>query len=319
MTDTSTAASSASNDTHTAQQKDHAMTMTDTRTTFTNLRDLTAVRDSLPIDWGRFNALFGEVTDADSLEDLEARAVAATIGACTRPGMTEEQARTVGDLLGALADAEAEAAEIPGADLCALLGELVAADDLPGLELALFKLAPHDGSAYVEKLRALADAAEPDRPADPEAVRAEQVRALADCPKPGRVIGLELAGAVVDAMEHWHRLKTDTPRQKAAREAFKAARTLMDLHGEDDPRTFDAVIKAIELQDPGCCDRMLKECGITLPKPDRCTDDGTPLLSLEAVADALGADPEELLVKARELEGFGLGTLHTDDNTHTLQ
>jgi hypothetical protein len=294
-------------------------TLTDTRTTFTNLRELTAARDSLPIDRSSFNALFGEVCDTDSLEELEARAVAATIGACTRPGMTEEQAHTVGDLLGALADAEAEAAEIPDADLCALLGELVAADDLPGLELALFKLAPHDGLAYVEKLRTLADATDPGEPNDADAIRAEQVRALADCPKPGRVIGLELAGAVVDAMWHRHRLKTDTPHQKAVREAFKAARTLMDLHGDDDPRTFSAVIKAIELQDPGCCDRMLKESGIHLPKPDRCTDDGTPLFSLEAVADALGADPEELLVKARELEVHGLGVLHPTHHTHALQ
>jgi hypothetical protein len=64
---------------------------------------------------------------------------------------------------------------------------------------------------------------------------------------------------------------------------------------------------------------MLKESGIHLPKPDRCTDDGAPLFNLEAVADALGADPEELLVKARELEGFGLGSLHTTTSTHALQ
>ena len=127
---------------------------TDTRDTFTNLRELTTARDLLPIDWSRWNALFGEVSDAWSLEDLEARAVAATVGACTRPGMTDAQARTVGDLLAMLADAEAEAADIPGADLCALLRELAAADDLAGLELALFKLAPHDGAAYVEKLQA---------------------------------------------------------------------------------------------------------------------------------------------------------------------
>ena len=38
----------------------------------------------------------------------------------------------------------------------------------------------------------------------------------------------------------------------------------------------------------------------------------------EAEAEALGEDPEELLVKARELEGFGLGVLHTT-TTHALQ
>ena len=297
----------------------HTTTMTDTRATFASLRRLTAARDSLPIDWSRFNALFGEVTDADRLEKLEARAVAATIGACTRPGMTEEQARTVGDLCAMLADAEAEAADIPADDLCALLGELVAAADLPGLELALFKLTPHDGFAYVEKLRALADAAEPDRPADPEAVRAEKVRALVECPKPGRVIGLDLAGAVVDAVEHWHRLKTETPHQRATREAFKAARALMDLHGDEDPRAFAAIVKAVNLQDPGFMDAKLKECGIHLPTPDRCTDDGMPLYSLDAVAAALNADPDDLLDCAREMEAHGLGVLHTTTNTQTLQ
>lgn len=295
-------------------------TITTARETFTNLRELTSARDSLPIDWSRWNGLFGDISDADSLEDLEARAVAATIGACTRPGMTDAQARTVGDLLGALADAEAEAADIPDADLCALLRELAAADDLAGLELALFKLAPHDGAAYVEKLQALANAAEPDKPHDADAIRAEQVNALMNSPKPGRVIGADLAGAVVDAVQAWHRIKTDTPHQKAIREAFKAARALMDEHGDDDPRTLSAVIKAVELQDPGCCDRMLVESGIHLPKPDRCADDGTPLFSLDAVADALGADPDDLLDHARELAAHGLGMLHAGTaNTHTLQ
>ena len=46
---------------------------------------------------------------------------------------------------------------------------------------------------------------------------------------------------------------------------------------------------------------------------------GAALLALDAVAAALNADPEELLVKARELEGFGLGVLHTNTNTHALQ
>jgi hypothetical protein len=293
-------------------------TMTDTRDTFTNLRELTAARDSLPIDWSRFNALFGEVTDADSLEDLEARAVAATIGACTRPGMTEQQARTMGDLLAALADAEAEAAEIPDADLCALLGELVTADDLDGLALAL-KLVRYSPGYYVEHLRALADATDPGELNDPDRLRAEQVKALQASAKPGAVLGDELAGAAVDAMQAWGRLHAETPHQKAVREAFKAARALIDRHGEEDPRAFAAIVHAVNLQNPGFIDEKLKECGIHLPKPDRCDEDGTPLFSLEAVADALGADPEELLVKARELEGFGLGVLHTTTNTHALQ
>jgi hypothetical protein len=92
----------------------------------------------------------------------------------------------------------------------------------------------------------------------------------------------------------------------------------MDTLGEDDPRTFSAVIKALNLQDPGCTDRMLGECGIHLPQPDRCTSEGEPLYSLAAVADALGAAPEELLVQAQELEGFGLVALH-NGISHVLQ
>lgn len=293
-------------------------TMTDARDTFTNLRELTAVRDLLPIDWSRFNALFGEVADADSLEELEARAVAATIGACTRPGMTEQQARTVGDLLGMLADAEADAADIPADDLCALLRELVAADDLDGLALAL-KLVQYSPGYYVEHLRALADATDPGELNDPERLRAEQVKALQASAKPGAVLGDGLAGAAVDAMQAWGRLHAETPKQKAIREAFKEARTLIDQHGDDDPRTFNAVIKAIELQDPGCCDRMLAESGIHLPKPDRCADDGTLLYSLDAVAAALNADPDDLLDCAREMEAHGLGVLHAANITHVLQ
>ena len=291
--------------------------ITDTRATFTSLRELTAARDALPIDWSRFNALFGEVGDADSLEELEARAVAATIGACTRPGMTEQQARRVGDLLGALADAQAEAEDIPADDLCVLLRELVAAADLDGLALAL-KLVRFDSTAYVEHLRALVDATDPSEPNDADRLRAEQVKALQASAKPGEVIGDTLAGAVVDAMQAWAALHAETPQQKAIREAFKAARALMDQHGEDDPRALGAIVHAVRLQDPGFIDAKLKECGIHLPSPDRCTADGVPMYSLEAVAAALDADPEELLVQARELEAHGLGVLHAT-TTHTLQ
>lgn len=292
-------------------------TMTDSRAIFTSLRNLTAARDSLPMDWCRFNAAFGDIHDDDSLEELQARAVAATIAACTQP-LTEEQARTVGDLLGALADAEADAAEIPDADLCVLLRELVAAGDLDGLALAL-KLARYNSAAYVEHLRALADATKPGEPNDAARLRAEQVKALQASAKPGEPMGDELAGAIVDGMTTWGTLHGETPHQKATRQAFKEARALMDLHGDDDPRAFSAILKALNLQEPGCTDRMLKECGIHLPEPDRCADDGTPLFSLAAVAAALDADPDELLVKARELEGLGLGVLHVGDNTHALQ
>lgn len=130
----------------------------------------------------------------------------------------------------------------------------------------------------------------------------------------------ELAGAILDGLNTWSAIQSETPQQRAIREAFTEARRLIDLHGDDDPRAFSAIIKAVNLQDPGCTDRMLAESGIHLPKPDRCADDGTPLYSLDAVASALGADPEQLEEHARELEAHGLGVLHADiTNTHTLQ
>lgn len=276
---------------------------TSTRTVFEHLRRLTTARDSLPIDWSRFNDLFGEVGADDSLEDLEDRAVAATIGACTRQGMTEEGARTVGDLLGALADAQDEAGDIPPDELCGLLRELADAGDVDGLWLAL-RLSPHDGMAYAARLRELADATQA-QPADAAAVHAEQVRALMTCPKPGRVIGEELACAIVEAINAWVGLQ-ETPQQKAIREAFAEARRLMDTLGDDDPRTFAAVIRAIELQDPGCCDRMLAEGGVTLPKPTHVNDKGEGLFSLEDVAEALGASPDDLMPVLDEMEAVGL-------------
>lgn len=290
-------------------------TMTDTRADFARLRELTAARDSLPIDWSRWNALFGEVGDTD---DLEVRAVDATIGACTRPGMTEQQARTVGDLLDALADAQADAKDMHADHLAVLLRELATADDLDGLALAL-RLVPYCPGYYAKRLRALADATDPTEPHDHARLRHEQVKALQASTRPGQVLGDELAGAVLDALQAWATLHAETPHQRAVREAFREARRLIDLHGDEDPRAFAAIVRAVNLQDPGFIDAKLKESGIHLPKPDRCADDGTPLYSLDAVADALGAEPEELLVQAREMEAHGLGVLHAAGNTHALQ
>lgn len=127
-----------------------------------------------------------------------------------------------------------------------------------------------------------------------------------DCPKPGRVIGPVTAEAILDGIEAWRRLTTETPEQRAIREAFAHARALMDQHGEDDPRTMDAVIKALALQDPGCCARMLAQGGVTMPAPTHCTADGAPLYSLEAVADARGADVAKLQAVAEDMEEVGL-------------
>ena len=205
------------------------------------------------------------------------------------------------------------------AALLANLAEGIRTRDAAGLAVAL-GMAPFSSRAYVEHLRALADATEPGEPNDAERLRAEQIKALQASATPGTVLDDELAGAILDGLTAWSAIQNETPQQRAIREAFAEARRLIDLHGDDDPRAFSAIIKAVNLQDPGCTDAKLKECGIHLPKPDRCTADGVPMYSLEAVAAALDADPEELLVKARELEAHGLGVLHTDiTNTHTLQ
>lgn len=196
------------------------------------------------------------------------------------------------------------------------IAEAVRARDESALLVAL-GMAPFNGRAYVQHLRAMADATDPAEPNDPERLRAAQVTALqASATAP---MDDEMAVAILDGMQAWIAIQSETPEQKAICEAFTHARTLMDTLGDNDPRTFAAVVKAVNLQEPGCIGRMLKESGIHLPKPDRCADDGAPLFSLEAVAAALGADPEELLVKARELEAHGLGVLHINANTHTLQ
>lgn len=294
------------------------MTTTTTSDTFNRLRKLAAARDSLPIDWSRFSDLFGEVGEADSLEAVEARTRAAIVGACAR-SMTDEQAGTVADLLVMLADAEDEAADIPPGELCAVLRELSAAGDADGLFLAL-TLSPHDGRAYADRLRALADAADTAQPADAAAMRAELVRVLVACPKPGRAIGPVTAEAILDGIEAWRRLTTETPEQRAIREAFAEARRLIDLYGEEDHRAFHAIVKAVNLQDPGFLAAGLKECGITMPAPTHCAEDGTRLCSLEAVADALGADVGDLEAIAEEMEAVGLEVRHAGPAAvHTLQ
>ena len=293
-------------------------TVTTTSNAFNRLRGLTKVRDSLKMNWSRFDELFGDVGEADSPEDVEARTRAAIVGACAR-SLTDEQAGAVVDLLVMLADAEDAAADIPPGELCAVLRELSAAGDADGLLLAL-TLSPHDSTAYAGRLRALADAADPAQPADATAARTELARILMDCPKPGYTIGEELACAIVDGLEAWRRLTTETPEQRAIREAFAEARRLVDTLGEEDPRAFAAIIRAVELQDPGCCARMLAQGGITMPAPTHCAEDGTQLYSLEAVADALGADVGDLEAIAEEMEAVGLEVRHAGPAAvHTLQ
>lgn len=295
--------------------------------TETELRDLLqagptieqfeAVIPRLPCDLRQFS---DRLADLHGNTEAEARqAIQKALQACARPGCT------IGDTFAALIDQTLtdHAAARTGtyaeerAFLLEDLREAVAAEDEAGLAVAL-GMAPFSSSTYAASLRTLADAMNPDELADPERVQAARVRALRGAAT--ELLDDELIGAILTALDAWAVLHAETPHQKAIREAFKAARALVDQHGEDDPRALGAIVHAVRLQDPGFIDEKLKECGIHLPAPDRCTADGVPLYSLGAIAEALDADPEELLVKARELEGFGLDVLQAGAATvHTLQ
>ncbi|MDQ5898945.1 MAG: hypothetical protein QG612_3031 [Pseudomonadota bacterium] len=259
--------------------------------------------DALPVDWPALGAALRQI-DEDGPGDHERAAVNA---ACSLAGLSPDQAQAAYWLLGDLSDARADLEALPPDDLAELLRELAADGDQEELVIAL-EVCPHDAPAYVAKLRELVETGDPSdtRPADPAAVRAEQIRALLACPKPGHTLTPGLAAAIVDAMAAWHRLKVETAEQRAIREAFARAHALMGQRGDRDPRTMDAVIKALELQDPGCCARMLAQGGLTMPTPTHCTAEGEPLYSLESLADALGADAGDLVAIAEELEAVGL-------------
>lgn len=279
------------------------------------LHDLDDLMACAPVDLDAFNdRMEGIVANKDSTSPADSReAVHAALMACALPGhvVDAEFAALIHQtivLVGKLTQAAR-------AELLAALVDATRTRDADSLLVALGK-APFSSTAYVEYLRALADATAPGEPNDPVRMRGDQVRALqssATAPMDD-----ELAGAIVDALQAWNIARNETPQQKAIREAFTHARGLMDTLGEDDHRTFSAVIKALNLQDPGYTERMLGECGIHLPQPDCCTPEGEPLYSLAAVADALGADSAELLVQAQELEGFGLVALH-NGISHVLQ
>lgn len=278
---------------------------------------LSAQADALAVDWLALCTALRQI-DEDAPEDQERAAVHS---ACSQAGLSPDQAQAVHWLLEDLSDSRMDLEALSPDGLAGLLRELATDGDQEELRAAL-EASPHDGHAYVAKLRELADAADPNdtRPADPAAVRAEQIRALLACPKPGRTITPDLAAAIFDGLAAWLRLAGETPQQRAIREACAEARRLIDLHGEEDHRAFHAIVKAVELQDPGCCARMLAQGGITMPAPTHCAEDGTRLYSLEAVADALGADVGDLKAIAEDMEAVGLEVRHAGPAAvHTLQ
>lgn len=275
---------------------------------------------SLPIDVEAFHDRMQaiEATEPRPSPVEARRAITEALQACALPGCVVNalfaslMTRAIFELGRLRAESPTDRAE-----LLADLREAVAADDETGLAVAL-GMSPFSSRAYATHLRTLADAMNQDELADPERVQAARVRALRGAAT--ERLDDELIGAILAALDAWAALTSETPHQKAVRAAFKEARTLIDRHGEDDPRAFAAIVKAVNLQDPGFIDEKLKESGIHLPKPDRCTDDGVLLYSLGAIAKALDANPEELLNIAKEMEAHGLGVLHTDTaTTHTLQ
>lgn len=273
----------------------------------------------IPVDLEAYGARMAAIaaTDPRPAPTEVREAIVASLMACALPD------HEVGAEFAALIDRAMQttgklwktAAERNRAVILADLAEATHARDEGRLSVAL-GMAPFNMRKYADRIETHVT----DNPdATAEEVRKGCIDAMKASATPGAVIDDELAEAILTAMSQWHAIKTETPEQKAIREAFAEARRLIDLHGDEDPRAFSAIIKAIELQDPGCCNRQLKACGIQLPTPTRCTDDGQPLLSLDELAEALNADPADLLERARELEAHGLGVLHISDNTHALQ
>ena len=243
------------------------------------------------------------------------------IQACALPGhvIGAEFAALIDRAILTACQLKKAAAEHDRAELLADLAEGIRTRDADSLAVAL-GMAPFSSRAYVERLRTLADATEPGGPTDPDRLRAEQMEALKASATPGTVLDDELAGAILDALNVWSDIRTETPEQRAIREAFAEARRLIDLHGEEDHRAFHAIVKAVNLQDPGFMAAKLKECGITMPTPTHCAEDGTQLYSLESVADALGADVGDLEAIAEEMEAVGLEVRHAGPAAvHTLQ
>jgi hypothetical protein len=123
----------------------------------------------------------------------------------------------------------------------------------------------------------------------------------------------EVVPAYLDAMGRWHAMDK---HQRAVEAAFEEAQGLMSALGKDHPKTMAAVIRAVELRDPGVCARKAKECGLDLPEPDYRDDDGRALYSSHAVAEALDMPHEQVL---DEIEALGIETAAPAGAVHRVQ
>ncbi len=169
----------------------------------------------------------------------------------------------------------------------------------------------------IEKLNAAATepeltAALNEIPIDPEKLRdaAYLLKRNGDEASPEFLAAIGDAGLPADTADAFfgalQRLRVAT-RQRAIREAFAHAQDLMDTLGEEHPETMRAVMKALELQDPGVCDRMLRESGFDLPATSYVNSAGVRMFALRDVAISLGVSQFEVLEKAAEL-GVEVGT-----------
>jgi hypothetical protein len=129
-------------------------------------------------------------------------------------------------------------------------------------------------------------------------VTPECIAAVSDAGVPADAID-----AYFEALQRWHALVN----RRAISDAFEHAQHLMDTLGEEHPETMRAVMKALELQDPGVCDRILRESGFDLPATSYVNSAGVRMFALCDVATSLGVSQFEVLEKAAEL-GVGVGT-----------
>ena len=195
-----------------------------THTTADELRDLLAdtphpdeldeALACLPLDLEAFHArMAAAVASRAAASPAEAVSVVhEAIQACALPGhvIGHEFAALIDRAILTACQLKKAAAEHDRAELLADLAEGVRTSDADSLAVAL-GMAPFSSRAYVERLRTLADTTEPGEPTDPDRLRAEQMEALKASATPGTVLDDELAGAILDALNAWSAIKTETP------------------------------------------------------------------------------------------------------------
>ena len=95
-------------------------------------------------------------------------------------------------------------------------------------------------------------------------------------------------------------------------DALKSHNAIVRQYGEDSPEQRRAMMILMEVSPPHIIDEIHDiacDMGI-MPAPSGYSDDGTPLFSMEAIANHLGITPEEAELAAREMladrESIGL-------------